>query len=64
MLMRCFRSVNSILQQYNDLLPKNCRNQFVVYYSIVCHCLGFTYADNLNYAVQILLIVAFCGHLC
>ena len=66
MLMRYFGSLNTMLQQYDDLLSKTAqiRYQFVVYYSSVCGCMCFAYADNLNYAVQILLIVVFCGYLC
>ena len=29
------------------------RNQFVVYYSSVCGCMGFAYADKLNYAFHV-----------
>ena len=67
MLMCCFGSVNNMLQQCDDCLPKNRRNTksvCSVYDSIVCRCFGFAYAYNSNYAVQILLIVAFCGYLC
>ena len=66
MLMRYFGSLNNMLQQYDDLLHKNRRNtkQFVVYCSSVCDCTGFANADNLNYEVQMLLIVAHCGYLC
>ena len=60
MLMRYFGLLNNMLQQYDDLLLTNRQNTksiCIVYCSSICGCMSFTYADNLNYAAQMLVIV-------
>ena len=67
MLMRYFDSLNYMLQQYEDLLLKNHQNT-KSFDSVLKQCMvvwvSFMHADNLSYAVQMLLILAYCGYLC